>query len=149
LIALNPSFITGPSLSTRTDGESTKLIKDLLEGAYSVNGTKGGSCIGMIDVRDVASAHASAITNPLAYGRYILSSDQGISHIDVASYLKADPKLANLPIPEHAESPTTYRPHFDAGKAVRHLGLLRRPVSESVVEAAHELLAKGLVSASA
>ena len=42
LITINPSFVTGPSLSTRTDGESTKLIKNLLEGVFTLNGTKGG-----------------------------------------------------------------------------------------------------------
>ena len=31
LVVINPSFVTGPSLSARTDGESTKLIKELLE----------------------------------------------------------------------------------------------------------------------
>ena len=34
----------GPSLSSRTDGESTKLIKQMLQGDLAVNGTKGGGC---------------------------------------------------------------------------------------------------------
>ncbi len=32
----------GPALSARTDGESTKLIKQMLDGDLAVNGTKGG-----------------------------------------------------------------------------------------------------------
>lgn len=34
----------GPALSARTDGESTKLIKQMLDGDLAVNGTKGGWC---------------------------------------------------------------------------------------------------------
>ena len=77
----------------------------------------GGGCIGMIDVGDVASAHVSAICNPAAFGRYIVSSDQGISHLEVASYLAADQKLSSLPIPKHAQTPTTYRPLLNTAKA--------------------------------
>ena len=105
----------------------------------------GGGCIGMIDVGDVASAHVSAICNPAAFGRYIVSSDQGISHLEVATYLASDAKLATLPIAKHAESPTTYSPLFNTAKAQRDLGLQRRLISESVVEAAHALLDKGLI----
>lgn len=148
LVAMNPSFVTGPALSARTDGESTKLIKQMLDGDLAVNGTKGGGCIGMIDVRDVAAAHVSAIENPAAFGRYILSSEQGISHLEVASFLAADEKLSSLPIPKHAESSTTYRPLFNTAKAQRDLGLRPRLVSESVVESAHALLARGLVAPS-
>jgi dihydroflavonol-4-reductase len=145
LVVINPSFVTGPTLSTRTEGESTKLIKEMLEGVYTGNGTKGGGCIGMVDVRDVAAAHVSAVMNPAAFGRYVVSSEQGISHLEVASYLAADSKLASLPLPKHAESPTTYRPLFNTAKAQRDLGLRPRLIAESVVEAAHDLLAKGLV----
>jgi len=145
LISINPSFVTGPSLSSRTDGESTKLIKNMLEGVYSVNGTKGGPCISMIDVRDVAAAHVAAIHNPAAFGRYIVSSDQGISHLELASYLAADANLASLPLPKHAQTPTTYRPLFNTAKAQRDLGLSARQISESVVESAHNLIRKGLI----
>ena len=47
----------------------------------------------------------------------------GISHLEVAGYLAADATLAALPLPKHAESPTTYRPLFNTAKAQ----VLQRP----------------------
>ena len=58
LVVINPSFVTGPSLSARTDGESTKLIKEMLEGVYSVNGTKGGDRVSvMVMACQLCAAH--------------------------------------------------------------------------------------------
>ena len=76
-----------------------------------MNGTKGGVCLGMIDVRhtkskyghvhkvlksskagtkkqvkqvrDVAAAHVGAVFNSAASGRYLVSSDQGTRHTEM------------------------------------------------------------------
>lgn len=69
LVVINPSFVMGPSLSDRTDGESTDFMIQLLSGAF-----KSGApylSFGFVDVRDVAAAHILAGTKASASGRHI------------------------------------------------------------------------------
>lgn len=146
LVTMNPAFIVGPSLSNRTDGESVQLVKGLLEGRYSLNGTKGGRCIGAVDVRDVALAHVRAMENGAAFGRYLLSSSAGISHLEMASHMASDPELQSFPLPTKEAEPTAYRPLYNTAKARRDLGMEFRPVGGAVVAAAKDLIAKHLVS---
>lgn len=69
LVVINPSFVMGPSLSNRTDGESTDFMIQLLSGGF-----KSGApylSFGFVDVRDVAAAHILAGTKASASGRHI------------------------------------------------------------------------------
>jgi nucleoside-diphosphate-sugar epimerase len=69
LVVINPSFVMGPSLSNRTDGESTDFMIQLLSGSF-----KAGApylSFGFVDVRDVAAAHILAGTKETASGRHI------------------------------------------------------------------------------
>jgi len=145
IVTMNPSFLTGPSLSNRTDSESTKLIKDLLDGRYSHNGTNGGRCIGCVDVRDVAAAHVNAMENPSAFGRYLISSDKGISHLELANMLKSDKRFKDFPLPRHSMEPITYKPCYNTAKARKDLNLHLRPIADSIRDAAEDLIRKNLI----
>ncbi len=69
LVVINPSFVMGPSLSNRTDGESTDFMIQLLSGSFKT-GVPYLS-FGFVDVRDVAAAHILAGTKESASGRHI------------------------------------------------------------------------------
>lgn len=69
LTVINPSFVMGPSLSDRTDGESTDFMIQLLSGAFKTGAPY--LSFGFVDVRDVAKAHILAGTKENASGRHI------------------------------------------------------------------------------
>merc|ERR1719444_288807 len=52
-----PSFILGPMMTSRTDGESVKFMKAMLEGTAALKGFP----VGVVDVRDVSLAHVTAM----------------------------------------------------------------------------------------
>ena len=64
LVTVCPSFVVGPPVGERSDGESVKLIKNMLEGEFHESGVAGGVCIGAVDVRDVAQVHVAAMESP-------------------------------------------------------------------------------------
>lgn len=72
LVTLAPGAIFGPSLSSRQDGESTKMIIQFLNGSFS-SGVPALH-LGVVDVRDVARALISAAEHPQANGRYLIIS---------------------------------------------------------------------------
>lgn len=70
LLVINPGFVLGPSLSTRTDSTSIEFMSQMVNGKM-----KSGvpdMYFGVVDVRDVASAHLLAGFTPSATGRHIL-----------------------------------------------------------------------------
>lgn len=71
MVAINPSLVLGPSLTSSLN-ESNKILVDLLSGAYP-----GIISVawGMVDVRDVSLAHILAMENGGAEGRYLCSND--------------------------------------------------------------------------
>jgi nucleoside-diphosphate-sugar epimerase len=69
LVVINPSFVMGPSLSNRTDGESTDFMIQLTSGGFKTGAPY--LSFGFVDVRDVAAAHILAGTKESASGRHI------------------------------------------------------------------------------
>jgi nucleoside-diphosphate-sugar epimerase len=72
LVTMNPAYVLGPSLSG-ADNASNEIVRKLLDrempGVPRVH-------FGLVDVRDVATAHVLAMTSDKAAGqRFILSSD--------------------------------------------------------------------------
>lgn len=85
LVVVNPAFVMGPPLNSRSNSESLTLMKDLLGGKYKTG--IPDLRFGFVDVRDVAQAHILAMENDQAEGRHILSAEV-CSLYDVAQQLK-------------------------------------------------------------
>lgn len=66
---LNPTFITGPVLSTVEHGSAT-IIGRMMNFSTFLASPK--ACLGVVDVRDVARAHILALTNEKTDGERIL-----------------------------------------------------------------------------
>ncbi len=72
LVVINPTFVMGPVLTSASDSESIKLIKDYLTGKF-ITGVPELR-FGIVDVRDVAKAHILAAQNASAEGRHIINN---------------------------------------------------------------------------
>ncbi|KXZ43334.1 hypothetical protein GPECTOR_94g656 [Gonium pectorale] len=152
LVVMNPAVIMGPPLSKRTDGESVRLVKDILDGkAYPACPVLGFGCV---DVRDVAAAHCLAMAHPAAQGRYVTVS-RSIYYSEMAKIIaEAFPKsgvrpplfaapkallwlvgpAAGLPrdMVTHAVG---FCPQFNNSKIQRELGFKFSPVEDAVKDA--------------
>jgi dihydroflavonol-4-reductase len=84
LTVINPVLVMGPSL-TKDIGTSNSLVKNMING--SVPGTPKIH-IGIVDVRDVASAHILAIESSGANGERIIVSEKELWVHEVAAILR-------------------------------------------------------------
>jgi nucleoside-diphosphate-sugar epimerase len=95
LVVINPSFVMGPSLTNRVDGQSTQFMLDLLKGKLAIGAPD--LHFGYVDVRDVAKAHIQAMLVKEASGRHILCQNT-YSIVQVAAIIQQlYPKRFNLP----------------------------------------------------
>ncbi|WP_100488372.1 SDR family oxidoreductase [Sporolactobacillus pectinivorans] len=74
LVTINPSFLLGPSLTTRKDSTSISTVVDFLSGKYKTG--VPALTMGYIDVRDVAKAEIAAAFTEKAHGRYLISAGE-------------------------------------------------------------------------
>nr|OQO28868.1 hypothetical protein B0A51_03450 [Rachicladosporium sp. CCFEE 5018] len=160
---VNPVGVFGPLLSSKGDSTSLEIIKRMLEGALP--GLPQIS-FGAVDVRDVASLHLLAMTNPKAAGNRYLAVADGpfISFKDISSFLKK-----GLP-GQSKKVPTMQLPNFvlrlaalwdpavrlitgelgktnsaSNSKAKTELGHVFKTSEESVISAAESLIKLGVV----
>lgn len=100
LVSINPALVLGPLLD-RTYGTSVSMIRMMMTGRLPLVPRLS---LGIVDVRDVAAAHLSAMTEPGAAGqRFLLSAGSRSLHAigttlaeDVPGYASRVPK-ATLP----------------------------------------------------
>jgi len=96
LVVINPSFVMGPPLNPKaTTSESFTILKQLGDGTMKMGVPNMG--IGVVDVREVATAHYQAGFVPEAQGRHITSGHNS-SFLEIAQALQ--PKYGDdYPIP--------------------------------------------------
>ena len=161
LVVVNPAFVMGPSLSGRKDSTSMDFLLNNLKGTWK-SGTLPMSS-GFVDVRDVATAHVEAAVRPDAEGRHILSAEvvsfHAFGQIIEAAYpgrfgvpRREVPKLlATLAAPfigftrRYVRDNAGHALAFDASKSRESLGLVYRPLAETVHDMVERALADGLV----
>lgn len=158
LVVMNPFLVIGPSLSPALN-PSNQLFVDLLKGTYPgiMNLTWG-----FVDVRDVATAHVTAMQKEPAKGRYICAGST-ISMRDVVALLAKSgyggyklPKLGmDCAIGDYAVKLSSYLqpkgvgtylrthvgrvPRYDNGKSRRELGINYRGVESSILDTLEDL----------
>ena len=71
LVVVNPSLVIGPATNVKPTSESFDLIKQFGDGTMRWGAPKWG--MGVVDVRDLATAHLAAAFTPDAEGRHIIS----------------------------------------------------------------------------
>jgi len=73
LITIHPGAMFGPSVSKRVDVTSVGMILQFLNGSFRAGVPR--LWLGVVDVRDVASAHVQAAVLSAAKGRYIIVAE--------------------------------------------------------------------------
>lgn len=85
LLVINPGWVLGPSVSKRTDSISIEAMIKFGDGTYKMGVPELWN--GIVDVRDVATAHIKAGYTPEASGRHIIVSAEA-TLMDIAAILR-------------------------------------------------------------
>jgi nucleoside-diphosphate-sugar epimerase len=144
LVAVNPTFILGPTLTTELS--STRMVKAMLDGTMSVAPRQR---FGVVDVRDVADLHIRAMAAPEAVGKRFLAVADGptLSYLEVAETLRRrlGPLAARVPTQE-APGEDLPRPVIHNDRAREELGWRPRPAETTIVQTAESLRDLGLLA---
>ena len=144
LVVVNPTFIAGPSLVPSLRSSIT-AFKAIIEGTMPALPRQR---FGVVDVRDVADAHITAMATPAAAGkRYLLLADgPTITWLGLAQILRnhLGPAGSHVTTDEApGEDPSPLTIHNDRAK--RELGWQPRPAETTIVETADSLCELGLL----
>lgn len=162
LVVVNPFMVMGPSLTSSLN-TSNKVIADLLNGGFPaiVSVTWG-----VVDVRDVADAHIRAMDAPGASGRYICAAGtasmrefveilgangygrfrlptRGLDHPIGNLLVRLASRLQSRGTGQYLRSHVGRVPRFDNAKIRRDLGMQFRPVEQTLLETAADLVRWG------
>jgi nucleoside-diphosphate-sugar epimerase len=144
LVALNPTFILGPTLTTQARS-SLQLTKAMLDGTMPAVRRQR---FGVADVRDVADLHVRAMAAPGAAGKRYLALADGptISFLQMARILRERlGRLAERVPTEEAPGPVPPRLIIHNDRAKQELGWDPRPADTTIVETAESLRDLGLL----
>ena len=161
MAAINPVGVMGPVLASDFS-HSNVQIQELLEGKVPAVPNVNS---GYVDVRDVASLHILAMTNPQANGeRFLATTGETLSMLDVANLLRDQfpeftSKLPTRVIPDMVlKGLARFKPNLKMiasltgnfadtsnAKAVSMLGWQPRSASEAIVATAQSMLDLGIV----
>lgn len=160
LVTLNPVVVFGPPYTKAHCKGSNLTLRELISGVYPA---APPIHLGLVDVRDVAKAHAEAVERDDASGRHILCAE-GRWMGEIAKVLRRefpDYKVPRFTLPAAAMygmSLFSGRLSFamarrlvnnpvrvDAGRSKSALGLQYRPVDESIRDAVRVMVEGGLV----
>lgn len=158
LVVINPSFVMGPSLPpTRSSGASQEWLRNTIDGTWRQATLDQVS--GFVDVRDVAHAHVLGVEREDAEGRHIVSAtmltflqagrliEDGLGK-RVKVPVRALPRWAayvagpfNGFSLKYVARNVGHRLRFDNSKSRTALGMEYRPIKDTLVEHAEQVLA--------
>lgn len=161
LVTINPGLVLGPSLTTASASTSLKFIRQLANGTMYPGAPE--LWMGVADVRDVARAHLLAGFKPEARGRHIVSAAD-TRPLELGRMLRAKfgdgwrfprfeaPKaLVWLAAPmagltrRFVRRNVGHRVRFDNAKSRQSLGLVYRPLAETVCDHFQQALDDGVI----
>ena len=161
LTVINPGFVLGPSLSTRVDSTSTDFMRSMLNGKYSTGAPDLE--FGLVDVRDVAQAHLQAAFIKSASKRHILVAESRKA-IQIAELLRnkygSTYKVPKSVTPgfllyifgplmgfswKYLRRNVGYPLKFDNAYSIEDLKISYRPVEDTLLEQADQLIRDGLI----
>ena len=162
LVVINPSLVIGPGINPHATSESFKLIKQMGDGTMRMGAPKYG--MGMVDVREVATAHLKAGFDQSASGRHILSA-KNTDLFEAASLLKD--KYPSYPLPpmpapkcllmivgpwidktmtrEMIKRNVDVPIKLDNSKSINQLGIHYRPLKTSLEDMFAQLIESGQI----
>ncbi|MEM9049898.1 MAG: NAD-dependent epimerase/dehydratase family protein [Pseudomonadota bacterium] len=165
LVVINPALVLGPSVAGVSTSESHNLIRQIADGTLKTGAPP--ITLGVVDVRDVATAHLRAAFDAAAEGRHIVSAESR-TFLDLARMLRLEfgerwpfpkseaPKwLVWLAGPMIDKSITRrfvarnlgYPWKADNSKSKQALGLQYSPISKAVVDMFRQMVDTGSLRA--
>ena len=145
LVAINPTWIAGPSLTTAARS-SLQLFIAMLDGAMPAVPRQR---FGIADVRDVAALHVAAMSTPDAAGKRYLALADGptTTFLEVAQVLRdrlgaLAARVPTAEVPGDEPAPLVIR----NDRAKRELGFRPRPAEQTIVETAERLRDLGMLA---
>jgi len=160
LVAINPSVVLGPVLDMDY-GSSAEIVRKLLSGKFP-----GCPAIGwpIVDVRDVASLHVTALEHPDAAGERFICAGAFMTVAEIAALLKREMpgeagRVPSQRLPDWAMRLAALfdrsarlvlhelgnRREVSTEKASRVLGWTARPAPDAVLATARSLVRLGIV----
>jgi dihydroflavonol-4-reductase len=149
LVTIHPGLVLGPALAPGSESGSLFLLDELLRGKYFYGVPRLGFAV--VDVREVAAAHARAAAHGDAQGRYVVSHERMVTFSELARLVRqSHPRPWTIPrtrIPNwimYAVGPLFglsrqyLRNHLDIyfaldnRRSIDELGVSYRPVEHSV-----------------
>ncbi|MEM7433632.1 MAG: NAD-dependent epimerase/dehydratase family protein [Myxococcota bacterium] len=155
LATINPGFVLGPSKTPRADSESIKFMRDLIRGRYKFGAPP--LSFGIVDVRDVATAHVEAAIRPFEGRAILVAGSRTILDMGLAlrARLGASRPFPTRPIPtpllylfgppqgfswkflrDNAGHPID----FDTTRSTDQLGMRYRPIDDTLADHAEQLI---------
>jgi nucleoside-diphosphate-sugar epimerase len=95
LVTINPGLVLGPSLSRTSESGSLSLLDQLLSGQLLLG--VPDLWFGVVDVREVATAHVRAAEFPDSHGRYILADSKTHGFVELARILRSITQSSRIP----------------------------------------------------
>lgn len=160
LVVINPAAMIGPLIDD-DPGTSAAIIQRMLKGEMPI---VPKIILEYVDVRDIATAHIRALSDPDAGGRRHILSDTSLSLMEIANLLretfpKFNSKLPNRAMPNwFAQLVSIFdkslhdsraflgiRKRSDASRGMSLLGHSLIPATEAVRATAHSMIERGLV----
>ncbi|OUS27624.1 diaminohydroxyphosphoribosylaminopyrimidine deaminase [Gammaproteobacteria bacterium 45_16_T64] len=161
MVTLNPGLVLGPSLAQASDSTSLSTMLELMDGTLQTGAPNLRFPI--VDVRDVATAHILAANTASANGRHVLVASS-VSMLEMAKTIRekfaSRCKLPRWEVPKAAvwlvgpfmgitrdfvKNNVGYAIEFDNSKAKQSLGLTFRPLAETILDHAEQIIEDGLV----
>ncbi len=161
LVTVHPGFVLGPSLTKRKDSASIDFMISLLNGKLKTG--VPDLTLGIVDIRDLAEVHFAAAFNPEAEGRYIASAGSA-KMLELASILQkkysTKYKIPKMQLPKimlylfgplqgfswkYVSRNIGLPLKFDNSKSINELGISYRPIEETILDHAEQIIKDGLV----
>jgi len=161
LVTVHPGFVLGPSLTKRKDSASIDFMISMLNGKYKTGVPE--LTLGIVDIRDLANVHLTAAFNPEAKGRYIATAGSA-KMIEFASILQkkysSKYKIPKMQLPKfmlylfgplqgfswkYVRRNIGLPLKFDNSKSINELGTSYRPIEETILDHAEQIIRDGLV----
>ncbi|MBN3454973.1 aldehyde reductase [Mycobacterium sp. DSM 3803] len=161
LVTIHPGLVLGPSLTSASDSASLSTMKQFTDGTLLAGAP--ALTMGVVDVREVADAHLRAGFTPEAHGRYIVNADS-LTLLQIGKILRRKfgplypfpwttaPKIvvkAIAPVAgltrKFVDRNVGYPLVFDNHRSRDELGLVYRPVEQTVTDHFRQMLDDGLI----
>lgn len=161
LLTINPGWVLGPSLSKRKDSVSISTMIHFGDGTYRSGVPEFYN--GIVDVRDVASAHIKAGFTPEASGRHVVVS--GVSTLLKMAKILRNHFGSTYPFPrmqvpkpifwliapmhgftrKYVRKNTGIPIKFDNSYSKKDLGLSYLPVKQTIIDHFQQVIDDGLL----